>query len=167
MSTQQFQGPVEMLDNVDIKGTWRTHKRLAKKLTATTTLSADDSGALMLIGPAGTGLADNATFTLPSAAAGLYFEFVYAGNAADAEDFVISTGADANFFIGGIVQHDTDDGGDDTVVYHPNGSSNSKVTVDKPDSGTKIELSCDGTNWVITGKVISATNTGVVFDDQS
>ena len=50
MSTQQFQGPVEMLDNVDIKGIWRTHRRMAKKLTATATLSADDSGALMLIG---------------------------------------------------------------------------------------------------------------------
>ena len=155
-----------MLDNVDIKGILRTYKRMAKKLTATTALSADDSGALMLVGPAGAGLASTATFTLPAAAAGLYFEFVYAGNAADAEDFVISTGADANFFIGGIVQHDPDNAGDDTVVYHPNGSSNSKETVDKPNSGTKIELSCDGTNWVITGKVISATNTGVAFADQ-
>ena len=163
MSTQQFQGTVEMLDNVDIKGTLRTYKRLAKKLTATASLSADDSGALMLVGPASAGLASTATFTLPTAAAGLYFEFVYAGNAADAQDFVVTTGSGTNFLIGGVVQHDPDNGGDDTVVYHPNGSSNAKITVKTPDSGTRIELTCDGTNWVITGTVISATDTGVVF----
>lgn len=166
MSTQQFQGAVEMLDTVDIKGTLRTYKKGASQLTATTSLSADQSGALMLVGPAGDGLAANATFTLPTAAVGLYFEFVYAGNAADAQDFIIDTGSDTNFFIGGLVQHDPDDAGDDTVVYHPDGNSNSKVTIKTPDSGTRIVVICNGTQWSITGTVISATDTGVVFADQ-
>lgn len=166
MSTQQFQGAVEMLDTVDIKGVLRTYKRGVSQLTATTSLSADQSGALMLVGPAADGLGSNATFTLPAAAANLYFEFVYAGNAADAQDFIINTGSDTNFFIGGLVQHDPDDGGDDTVVYHPDGNSNSKVTIKTPDSGTRVVVVCNGTQWSITGTVISATDTGVVFADQ-
>ena len=132
-------------------------------ITATTTLTKTDSGRLAVVND----LASSATLTLPSAEAGLVFEFVYVGNAAEAEDLIISTGADANYFVGGLVQHDPDNGGDDTVVYHPNGSSNSKVTVKTPDSGTRMRCICqDGTLWLLEGKVISATTTGGVFADQ-
>ena len=89
----------------------------------------------------------------------------YMGGAADAHDLQIDTGSDTNFFIGGLHGKDSD-GGDDTAVYHPNLSSNSKLNILTPDSGTWIELWCDGTNWFLNGKVISATDTEITWADQ-
>ncbi len=136
------------------------------KVTATGDITAAMSGRPILVGPAAAGLAGDAILTLPTAADGLHYRFVYAGNAADAQDFQINTGSDTNFFIGGVVQHDTDDGGDDTAVYHPNGSSNSRVNLLTPDAGTVVECWCDGTNWFLSGKLVSTTDTGVTFADQ-
>ncbi len=139
------------------------------KLTEDKTLLASDSGKHILFGPLAGGLSDDATLTLPSAADGLHFRLEYVGGAADAHDLVITTGSNTNFFIGGLVHFDTDT--DDTNgipdVLHPNLSSNSKVTMLTPDSGTYVELTCDGTNWFINGQVMSATNTAIVFADQS
>ena len=39
----------------------------------------------------------------------------------------------------------------------PNGSSNDFVTIVTPGAGTRIKLVCDGTNWIISGIVFSAT----------
>ena len=133
--------------------------------TETATLTLDQSGQTILVGAAAAGLAADTVFTLPDAAEALYFRFVYVGNAADAQDFMVSTGADANYFIGGVFQHDI--GGEDGAVYHPDGNSNSTCNILTPDAGTEIEVWCDGTLWYISGWVNSATNTGVVFDDQS
>ena len=133
--------------------------------TETSTLTAEQSGRIVLVGGAAAGLAADTVFTLPGAEDGLNYRFVYVGNAADAQDFMISTGADANFFNGGVFQHDI--GGEDGAVYHPDGNSNSTCNILTPDGGTEVEVWCDGTNWFISGFVNSATNTGVVFDDQS
>ncbi len=112
-------------------------------------------------------LTADSTLTLPAEAAGLSYEFVYAGGAADAHDWTIDTGADANYFVGGLVQSDPDDGGDDTVVYYSDGDSNSKLGVLTPEAGTVVKLWCqNGTNWYVSGAVISATDAGVTFADQ-
>ena len=132
--------------------------------TATRTLTTEESGRTVLVGAAAAGLAGDAIFTLPGAADGLYFKFVYAGNAADAQDFQINTGSDTNFLIGGVLQHDI--GGDDGVAYHPNGSSNSRCNILTPDCGTVIEVWCDGTNWFLSGYANTATDTGITFADQ-
>ena len=134
------------------------------KLTETKSLEASDSGKKILFGPLAGGLSADATLNLPSAENGLYFRLEYVGGAADAHDLLISTGSNTNFFIGGLLQHDI--GGEDGAAYHPNLSSNSKVTILTPDAGTYVELFCDGTNWFINGYVNSATDTGVVFADQ-
>ena len=134
--------------------------------TQTATLTVAQSGRVVLVGAAAAGLAADAIFTLPEAADGLYYKFVYAGNAADGQDFQISTGNDTNFLIGGVVQHDPDNAGDDSVVYHPNGSSNSRANFLTPDAGTVVEVWCDGTNWYLAGTLISATDTGVTFANQ-
>ena len=73
----------------------------------------------------------------------------------------------ANFFIGGLVQHDTDDGGDDTKVVDSDNDSNSKLSILTPIAGTYVKLICDGVNWYVNGSVISATDTAIVFADQS
>ena len=134
------------------------------KGTATVSLTKDQSGQTIIVGPLAAGLASSATFSLPSAEDGLYYRFEYVGGAADAQDFLISTGSDNNYFIGGILQHDI--GGEDGAIYHPDLGSNSKVTVKTPDNGSWVTVYCDGTLWYINGYVNTATDTGVVFADQ-
>ena len=136
-----------------------------RKFTETAELLASESGQTILCGPLAAGLASDATLTLPEAEQGLSFRIIYVGGAADTHDLIIRTGSDDNFFIGGLVQHDPTNGGDDTVTYHPNNSSHSKVTILTPDSGTEVECWCDGTNWFIAGRVISATATAVTFEN--
>jgi hypothetical protein len=127
------------------------------------TVNASDSGQVHIVPD----LTADATFTLPAVAANLSYTFIYKGTAADAQDWIFDTGSDTNFYLGGVVQHDPDDAGDDTVVYYPDGDSNSILNVFTPEAGTKITLYCDGTNWTINGTVISATDTGVSYADQS
>ena len=136
-----------------------------KKATVTTSLDAASSGKTVIIGPAAAGLAGDIIITLPAAADGLFFRFVYVGGAADAQDFQISTGSDTNFFIGGTIQHDIG-ATNDNIATHPNLSSNSRVNILTPDAGTYFECFCDGTNWFYSGYVNSATNAAVTFADQ-
>jgi len=99
------------------------------------------------------------TLALPTAAAGLEYPFYYKGIAADAQNWVINTGSDTNFFLGGLVHLDTDAGaaGDEVVPIAGDGNSNSKLTVVTPDVGTWVKVVCDGTNWILSGYVVSAT----------
>lgn len=98
---------------------------------------------------------ENVTFTLPTAAAGLNYEFVYVGGADDAEDWVIDAGSNTNFFVGGIEHQDTD--GELIATEYSNGSSESKLTLDKPGAGTVVSVQCSGTSWYIWGRSVSAT----------
>jgi len=111
-------------------------------------------------------LTADCTITLPTEASGLYYKFIYAGAAEDAQDWIFQATANANYFKGGVVQHDDDDAGDDTVVYYSDGNSNSQLTVYTPNAGTCLEIWCNGTNWYLNGTVISGTDTGVAFADQ-
>lgn len=96
------------------------------------------------------------TATLPSPKAGLWFEFAYSGVAADAQNFVVSSGSNTNYFDGGLQFIDND-----TDVVAPiagNGSSNSKLTVVTPNVGTHFRVeSRNGTTWTLSGFVGSAT----------
>jgi hypothetical protein len=96
------------------------------------------------------------TATLPAPKAGLWFEFVPSGVAADAQNFVISTGSDTNYFVGGLtfIDHDTDV----VAPVYPDGNSNSKLTLVTPAAGTLIRIeSANGTTWVVSGFAASAT----------
>jgi hypothetical protein len=105
-------------------------------------------------------------FTLPTAAAGLDFEFIATVIAADGHDWIISTGADANFYLGSIVHVDTDSdaAGDEVVVVSGDGNSNSKLQINVPQGGTRVRVVCDGTNWIVSGFAVSAT--APTFADQ-
>ena len=130
---------------------------------AAITLAKSDSGKIHLCPD----LTADATISLPSEERGLAYELWYGGTAADAQDWIITSGDDTNFFIGGLVQHDTDDGGDDTKVVDSDNDSNSKLSILTPIAGTYVKLICDGVNWYVNGSVISATDTAIVFADQS
>lgn len=99
------------------------------------------------------------TVTMPTPASGLEFEFYYGGVAADAQNWVFNTGSNTNYFIGGLVHLDTDAGaaGDEVVPIAGDGNSNSKLTVVTPDVGTRVKLISDGTLWILSGYVVSAT----------
>lgn len=99
------------------------------------------------------------TISLPTAADGLVYEFWYGGAAADAQDWLITTGSNTNFFKGGVVHMDSDanSAADETVPVYADGNSNSKLTVLTPEAGTTVKMHCDGTNWYVNGNVVSAT----------
>ncbi len=99
------------------------------------------------------------TLTLPTAAAGLVYEFWYGGAAADAQNAVIASASASNYYKGGVVHLDVDSGtgADEIVTVFSNGSSNAKITLTTPAAGTVVKLVCDGTYWYLNGTVASAT----------
>jgi len=121
--------------------------------------AATNGGGVINIVPNGT--QDN-TYTLPAPVAGQSFTFVYGGGAADATDFIINTGSDTNYFIGGVAFHDTDDGA--VSVVFSDGNSNSKIQVNVPAAAQITVIAKDGTNWQIFGTVVGAT--APAFADQ-
>jgi len=128
------------------------------------TVLANNSGQMHFIPDLG----QDTTFNLPAELDGLHYTFMYIGAAADAQDWIITSGDDTEQFVGGVVQHDPDAGGDDTTVYYSDGNSNSILGVLTPEAGTKIEIWYDlaTTSWYINGTAITATDTGVTFADQ-
>lgn len=123
-----------------------------------TLTNAVHSGRTLIV-PNGT--QDN-TYTLPAPVSGSYFTFVYGGGAADATDFIVDSGSDTNFFIGGVAFHNTGDGA--ASVVFSDGDSNSKIQVNVPASAQIHIMGLDGTNWQIWGTVVGAT--APAFADQ-
>lgn len=119
---------------------------------ATYTVLARNSGLIHYIPD----LTADLTITLPSPKAGLWFEFAYTGVAADAQDWLIDTGSNTNYFIGGLMFCDQD--GDALAPIAGDGNSNSKLTVLTPEPGTRFRVeSINGTTWALSGYVLSAT----------
>ena len=54
-----------------------------------------------------------------------------------------------------------------TYYLDSDNDSNSKLSILTPIAGTYVKLICDGVNWYVNGSVISATDTAIVFADQS
>ena len=113
-------------------------------------------------------LTADCTITMPAEAANQYYKFVYAGGAADGQDWVIDTGTNSAYFVGGLTQIDVTGVGTNVVTqYYSDGNSNSKLGVLTPEAGTVVNLLCeDGTTWYVWGTVYSDTDTGVTFADQ-
>lgn len=92
------------------------------------------------------------TVTLPAAAAGLRYEFMYGGAAADAQNHIFVP--TAGFYIGGVTFHDSQ--ADATTAVFSDGNSNDVFTLVTPAQYTLCFVS-DGTNWYVNGNVQSAT----------
>lgn len=93
------------------------------------------------------------TFTLPTAAAGLYYEFQATLIAADGHDWIIVTGSDTNFYLGGVLHFVSDTV--DINLAVPNGTDDATIQVNLPSVGTCVKMYCDGTNWFLSGFVFS------------
>jgi hypothetical protein len=124
---------------------------------ATYTVSTRDSGRLHIMPD----LTADCAITLPSPAAGLVFEFVYGGNAIDAQDWNFTTGSDTNYIMGGVL-HVDDAPAANSIIG--DGNSNSKFNVLVPEGGTAVKFYSDGTLWYISGVVVAAS--APTFADQ-
>ena len=86
--------------------------------------------------------------TGPSPVAGSHFKFIYGGAAEEAQNIVFDTGADANYFIGGVVHADSNA---DNVTIYSDGNSNSKLTLTDFGAMEINIMAKDSTNWLIWG----------------
>lgn len=123
---------------------------------ATYSVLAADSGKIHIM----PNFTASCTLTLPTAAAGLEYRFIGKATAADAQDWIIKSPSETNYFIGGVSFADTDAGAGADEIHAgvwSNGSSNDLLTVVTPGAGTTIYVICDGTNWIVNGQVFSAT----------
>tara|TARA_R110000744_G_scaffold11889_1_gene35927 strand:+ start:136 stop:546 length:411 start_codon:yes stop_codon:yes gene_type:complete len=126
---------------------------------ADTSLTAATHGGRIVVVPA---LGGNRTLTLPSPSAGVYFKVIYGGAAEEAENLIFDTGADANFFVGGVVHLDSNA---DNVSVYSDGNSNSVLTLTDFGLMEINILAKDSTNWVIWGYTEGAD--APAFTDQS
>ena len=155
MAKSTFSGPIRSED------TFKTVSKAASTGTVTEVITLGDgpvtlgdedktltnathSGRLLVV-PA---ITANRTITLPSPVAGAHFKFIYGGAAEEAENLIFDTGANANYFIGGIVHIQSD--ADSSSVYS-DGNSNSKLTLTDFGCSEINILAKDSTNWLIWG----------------
>lgn len=101
-------------------------------------------------------LTASCTISLPDAEAGLEYTFMYGGAAADAQNFIVDTGSDTNYFVGGVLHANTTASSASAAVFS-DGNSNSVLTVKVPAAGTSVKVMCDGTHWYLNGTVCAAT----------
>jgi hypothetical protein len=109
-----------------------------------TLTNATHSGRTLVV-PA---ITANRTITLPSPVAGAHFKFIYGGAAEEAENLIFDTGANANYFIGGIVHADSNA---DNVSIYSDGNSNSILTLTDFGCFEINILAKDSTNYFIWG----------------
>jgi hypothetical protein len=155
MAKSTFSGPIRSED------TFKTVSKAASTGTVTEVITLGDgpvtlgdedktltnathSGRLLVV-PA---ITANRTITLPSPVAGAHFKFIYGGAAEEAENLIFDTGANANYFIGGIVHIQSD--ADSSSVYS-DGNSNSKLTLTDFGCSEINILAKDSTNWLLWG----------------
>ena len=156
MSTQQFQGKVEMLDDVELKGgVLQGHRRRVEAVTANKTLDSEDSGKIFMVNPAGTTL-----IQLPGAAdvgAGWFVTIVLTEDDGGAMDQVVNIGTKAGEFFNGIII-----GGDAGGSVVANGSSHDFINCKgsaNATSGERFDIFSDGTRMHATGIAVDVSDT--------
>ena len=122
------------------------------------TLDAATHSGRTLVVPA---LASNRTITLPAPVAGQSYKLIYGGAANEAQNLIIVTPGNTNFFIGGVQHLDTNA---DNVAVYSDGNSNSQLTLTAFGVMEINIIAKDSTNYYIWGNVISAT--APAFADQ-
>ena len=155
MATTTFSGPVRSESTVKTISKNSTTGAITEIITMgdapvalgdeNKTLDAATHSGRTLVVPA---LSANRTITLPAPVAGQTYKLIYGGAAEEAENLIIVTPGNSNFFLGGIVHLDSDA---DNVSVYSDGNSNSKLTL--TDSGLfEINIVAkDSTNYYIWG----------------
>ena len=155
MATTTFSGPVRSESTVKTVSKNSTTGAITEIITMgdapvaladeNKTLDAATHSGRTLVVPA---LAANRTITLPAPVAGQSYKLIYGGAAEEAENLIIITPGNTNFFLGGIVHLDSNA---DNVSVYSDGNSNSKLTL--TDFGLfEINIVAkDSTNYYIWG----------------
>lgn len=153
------------------RGSLRDLEALLRGMNAVTHVAVGDADYTVLPENSGkphlvANVSADRTITLPSPVDGLDFEFIAQVGAADGHDWIFTTGADANYFLGAVIHLDTDAvaAGIEVVVVAPDGNSNSKLQINLPAGGTRVRFTCDGTLWTVSGFATSVT--APTFADQ-
>lgn len=129
---------------------------------ATYTVKDYHSGCLHIL----PNLTADIVITLPTPSAGLTYRFWYGGAAADAQDWLLDTTSNTNYFVGGGVHLDEDAADAEAASVYSDGNSNSKLTVLTPAAGTWVEIISNGTVWYVNACVVSASASALAFADQ-
>jgi hypothetical protein len=113
-----------------------------------------DSGKLHVM----PNLTANCTITLPFVENGLKYEFMYAGAADDAQNWIIVTSATDELFKGGVTQLDPAEATlTEVVPVYADFSNDDTFTVITPNTGTSVTFVSDGVSWLTNGIVVSDT----------
>jgi hypothetical protein len=127
-----------------------------EEVSASKTIGAAESGELYLI--QGGSITSAIAITLPTAKAGAYFKFLWAGSMAGASASVAITSANGSNTMRGVVQSILKGSADTDTTFatdFADESDDTKVTVDDDvEAGSYIEVVSDGTNWYATGVVV-------------
>ena len=122
----------------------------------TRTLLASESGTLFQVDMS---TVDNdVTLTLPavSTSAGVYYDFCFTVDSDDDADFIVKADAAGTDIYGGIITL----GANSTVDAF---AGISTITVDgsvaQSAEGMKLSFLCDGTNWHLSGHIMTAVGT--------
>ena len=158
--TSTLTGNVTVPADIDVGGVLTTDG-----INASVILVADSSPYAVLAANTGMvhviqDLSQNTVINLPTEAAGLYYPFIYADSAVETHDHTIDSENATNFFIGGVSFLDTDAGSGADEVHlgiYADGNSESILTLNNLAAGTRFAFYCDGTNWYLTGIIISDT----------
>lgn len=97
------------------------------------------------------------TFTLPTAQDGLNYSFRAEVGAADGHDWIFAAADTADLFKGGVLMVDTDAGPATVAAVVGDQSNDDAFQVNLPQGGTRVDMYCDGTYWIVSGIVMSAT----------
>lgn len=111
-------------------------------LTAVTALTAADSGKVLFLNSA-----TEFAVTLPTAAAGLVFEF-YVKAAPSGASYTIVSASSANIIVGQIFSSDLNAASDGD--FETSGGDTITLVDGKSVVGDRVRLVCDGTNWYAT-----------------
>jgi hypothetical protein len=160
MATTTFSGPVRSESTVKTVSKNSTTGVITEIITMgdapvalgdeNKTLDAATHSGRTLVVPA---IGSNRTITLPAPVAGQTYKLIYGGAAEEAENLIIVTPGNTNFFIGCIVHLDSN--ADNTSIYS-NGSSNSKLTLTDFGCFEINIIAKDSTNYFIHGYAESA-----------
>ena len=160
MANTTFSGPVRSEDGFDVVSKNSTTGAVTTEFSLDgsglqvtpitfgdedTTLTATANAGRVNVVPA---ITADRTLTLPSPTAGVWLKIIYGGAAEEAQNLIIDTGSDTNYYIGGVVHIQSDA---DSASIYSDGNSNSKLTLTDFGIFEINLLAKDSTNWIIWG----------------
>lgn len=146
-------GPVFYNQDGDVVSDMRQNQAIINLADANASISAANSGKTHVIA----NVSADRTFTLPAVEDGLRYKFVAEVGSADGHDWIFVANATANLFKGGVLMIDTDAGPATAALVAADQSDDDQLQINLPQGGTWLEMYCDGTYWIVSGVVLSAT----------